>query len=165
MNENKVIITELDEVLLTTSMLAKILNTSPKSIAAWHKAGMPKVKTGWWNIADVLEWRGTSTNTGDVSDEARKSKADADYRESKAEKESISLAVLKSEYISKEEVDRQWTVVGTTMKTNLMLWTKTLAPELAHLDMRSVEKVLSDAVYDLLEQLSSKSCWKKSKKK
>jgi len=165
MDPNKVILTDSGDVLVTTAILAKILRTSAKSVAAWHKNGMPKAKTGWWDLGEVLAWRGIATSGSDLSDEARKLRADADYRQHKAQKEEISLAVLREEYVLKTEVDKQWATVGNQLKNNLLLWARTLAPELAHLEMRSAEKVLTDAVYDLLEQLSSKSSWRKSKKK
>jgi len=156
-----------NDFVFSTAETCDFFTVSRETLSAWSKQGCPKEKRGYWNIKDVMNWLGKGNSAGkkDVSDEARKLKADADYREHKAEKESISLAVLRNEYISKEEVDRQWSVIGNQLKTNLLLWSRTMAPELAHMDMRSVEKVLTDAVYDLLEQLSSTSHYKKSKKK
>jgi len=156
---------EGESFLLNSEMTAKHFNVTPRTLIDWAKRGAPKESRGWWSPQKLMEWLGKSAGDQDKpSDEARKLKADADYRERKAEKEEISLAVLKSEFISKEEVDRQWSVVGNQLKNNLMLWAKTMSPELAHLDMRSVEKVLTDAVYDLLEQLFNTSHYKKNKK-
>lgn len=151
---------------LNSEMTAKFFNITPRTLIDWKKRGAPSEMRGWWDIQKLTEWLGKSTSDKKaLSDEARKLKADADYRILKAAKEEISLAVLKEEFISKEEVDRQWSVIGNQLKTNLLLWSKTMAPELAHLDMRSVEKSLTDAVYDLLEQLSSTSQYRKKKTK
>lgn len=149
-----------------TQETCDFFGVSRETLSTWAKRGCPKVKRGEWDLKEINNWLGKSNGDQDKpSDEARKLKADADYRESKAEKEEIALAVLRGEYVNKEEVDRQWSVIGNQLKNNLLLWSRTLAPELAHLDMRSVEKVLTDATYDLLEQLSSTSQYKKSKKK
>jgi phage terminase Nu1 subunit (DNA packaging protein) len=160
---SRLVLNDDDTIIMSTALLAKTLGVTPQTVAQWHKAGMPKEKTGWWNLSTVLAWRGTTNGITDISDEARKLKADADYREAKASKEAMDLAFRRGELISKEEVDRQWSQVGNQLKSNMLLWSRTMAPELAHLDMRSVEKVLTDAVYDLLEQLSSTSRYQKKK--
>jgi phage terminase Nu1 subunit (DNA packaging protein) len=146
----------------STKETQEFFGVSAETLSNWEKRGAPKEGYGKWDIKKLVEWKYGGGIA--ASDEARKLKADADYRERKAAKEEIALAVLQGEYISKEEVDKQWTVIGNQLKSNLLLWTKTLAPELAGLEMRSVEKVLTDAVYDLLEQLSSKSHYKKPSK-
>lgn len=157
---------EGDFFYLNSEMTAKFFQVTPRTLIDWKKRGAPNVMRGWWDVQKLSEWLGKGTAGGKepISDEARKLKADADYKEMKAEKEEIQLAVLRGEYISKEEVDRQWSVLGNQLKNNMILWSRTVAPELAHLDMRSVEKVLTDAVYDLLEQLSSTSRYRKAKK-
>lgn len=156
---------EGDFFYLNSEMTAKYFNVTPRTLIDWAKRGAPKESRGWWDPQKLMEWLGKSAGDQEKpSDEARKLRADADYREHKAEKEEIVLAVLKGEYISKEEVDRQWSVVGNQLKNNMLLWSRTMAPELAHLDMRSVEKVLTDGVYDLLEQISSTSRYRKNKK-
>jgi len=150
----------------STSDTCVFFGITRETLSAWSKKGAPKESRGSWDIKKLNDWlgHGAGGNNEPISNEARKLKADADYRERKAEKEEISLAVLKGQYVSKEEVDRQWSVIGNQLKTNMLLWSRTMAPELAHLDMRSVEKVLTDAVYDLLEQLSSTSRYRKAKK-
>ncbi|CVK18473.1 hypothetical protein [Sporomusa sphaeroides] len=157
---------EGDFFYLNSEMTAKFFNVTPRTLIDWKKRGAPNEARGWWNIQKLNEWLGGlgAGSNAPLSNEARKLKSDADYREMKAEKEKLQLGVLKGEYIPKEEVDRQWMVIGNQLKTNLLLWSRTIAPELAHLDMRSVEKVMTDAVHDLLEQLSSTSQYRKAKK-
>ena len=157
-----------NDFIFGTNQTCDFFSVSRDTLSVWAKQGCPKIDSGKWNIKEIMNWRGQSSAAGktkEQSNEFRKLKADADIKELKVEKEGISLAVLRGEFINKQEVDRQWSVIGNQLKNNLLLWSKTLAPELAHLDMRSVEKVLTDATYDLLEQLSSTSHYKKSKKK
>jgi phage terminase Nu1 subunit (DNA packaging protein) len=157
-----------NDFIFGTTQTCDFFSVSRDTLSVWAKQGCPKIDRGKWNIKEVMNWRGRTALAGkvvEVSNEFRKLKADADIKELKAEKEEITLAVLRGEFINKEEVDRQWSVIGNQLKNNLLLWSRTLASELAHLDMRSVEKVLTDATYDLLEQLSSTSHYKKSKKK
>jgi phage terminase Nu1 subunit (DNA packaging protein) len=147
-----------------TAETCYFFGVSAETLSNWAKRGAPKEGYGKWDIKKLVEWQ-YGTGAGEKSPEARRLTADADYRAAKAEKEELQLAVLRGEYVSKEEVDKQWTAVGNQLKSNLLLWSRTMAPELVHLDMRSAEKVLTDAVYDLLEQLFSTSRYRKTAKK
>ena len=126
---------EGESFCLNSEMTAKYFNVTPRTLIDWAKRGAPKESRGWWNPQKLMEWLGKSAGDQEKpSDEARKLKADADFRERKAAKEEIYLSVLKGEFISKEEMDRQWSVIGNQLKSNILLWTKTMAPELAHMD-------------------------------
>jgi phage terminase Nu1 subunit (DNA packaging protein) len=129
----------------------------------WVKRGCPKESRGWYDIKAVMEWRGSTTGpkSKELSAEARKLAAEAKFKEAKASMAVMDQAVMEGKYIEKAEVDRTWATVGTQLKANIMAWVRTLTPQLAHQDMRSVEKVMTGAVYDLLEQISSKGRYRK----
>lgn len=160
MNKNNA---SINVFIFSTNDVCELFDISRDTLAVWAKKGAPKEGRGSWDIRKLIKWR-----YGDQSDsaEARKNKADANFREIKARKEQIALDLLEGKLIEREEVDRQWITVGTILKNNLLMWSKSLTPHLAHQDVRSVEASLSQAVYDLLEQLSSTSKFspKKAKK-
>ncbi|MDF2631423.1 MAG: hypothetical protein K0Q85_19 [Caproiciproducens sp.] len=150
-------------LLLNSTATAEFFNISRKTLLMWERKGAPKEERGWWDIKKLMEWlgKGGSSKNEAVSDEARKLAAEAKYKEAKAAMAEMDQAVMEGKYIEKSEVDRTWAIVGTQIKANIMAWVRTLTPTLAHQDMRSVEKVMTGAVYDLLEQLSSKGRFQK----
>ena len=145
----------------------EFFGVSREALSGWVKRGCPKESRGWYDIKAVMDWRGSTTGpkAAEVSNEARKVAAEAKFKEAKAAMAVMDQAVMEGRYIEKAEVDRTWSTVGTQLKANIMAWVRTLTPQLAHQDMRSVEKVMTSAVYDLLEQLSSKGRYQKARKK
>jgi phage terminase Nu1 subunit (DNA packaging protein) len=154
-------------ILLNSKMTAEFFGVTERALLEWVKRGCPKESRGWYDIKAVMEWRGSTTGpkAAELSAEARKIAAEAKFKEAKAAMAVMDQAVMEGKYIEKAEVDRTWATVGTQLKANIMAWVRTLTPVLAHQDMRSVEKVMTGAVYDLLEQLSSKGHYQKARKK
>ncbi|MHC1758314.1 MAG: hypothetical protein AB9917_02150 [Negativicutes bacterium] len=138
----------------------EFFNISEVTLANWRKRGMPQEFRGTYDLQKIIRWKYGTDN--DKSAEARTRAAEAKLKEAKAEMATMDQAVQEGKYIEKSEVDRQWSTVGTQLKANIMGWVRTLTPQLAHQDMRSVEKIMVGAVYDLLEQLSAKGKYEKS---
>lgn len=162
-------ITDDERVLLSTAALSKALNTSAKTIAAWAKTGMPKESVGWWDLAAVLEWRGQSVGSGMVeamSDAARKLKADADYRETKASREKRMLEILDGQFVEKTEIENEWARRIIEMKSGLLLLAKKISTEFTDAQIRrTVDKVVTSEVYAMLEQYSREGAYTPSTKK
>lgn len=148
--------------ILGTKETCELFDISRETLSAWAKRGAPKDGRGMWDIKKLIKWRYGETTE---SPEARKTRADANFREIKVKKEELALGLLEGRLIERKEVDQQWASVGVMIKNNLLTWSKSLTPHLAHQDMRSVESTLKEAVYDLLEQLSGTGRYKASKKK
>ena len=158
---------EEERIFFNAKMTAIFFEVSERALLEWVKRGCPKAGRGWYDIKAVMDWRGSTTGpkATELSAEARKIAAEAKYKEAKAAMAAMDQAVMEGRYIEKAEVDRTWATVGTQLKANIMAWVRTLTPQLAHQDMRSVEKVMIEAVYDLLEQLSSKGRYQKKASK
>ena len=135
-------------------------NVTAQTLSNWVKKGCPQEAYGVYDLQKIILWKYGAEN--EKSAEARTRAAEAKLKEAKAEMATMDQAVMEGKYIEKAEVDRQWSTVGTQLKANIMGWVRTLTPQLAHQDMRCVEKVMVDAVYDLLEQLSSQGKYQKS---
>jgi len=167
MQESKVVLTDKEEVLLSTAILAKVLKTSPKSIAAWHRAGMPKVKTGWWDLSEVLAWRGQCAGGDKPSDEARKLKADADFKETKAAQEAIKLATEEGRYMATGEVTADLKRLFMVLKKSFLAMGHNIAIELNSFNAEAAllaKKVVDDIVYDALAQISQNAVYEKKRK-
>lgn len=154
-------------ILLNAKSTAEFFGVTERALLEWVKRGCPKESRGWYDIKAVMDWRGSTTGpkAAELSAEARRILAEAKFKEAKAAMAAMDQAVMEGKYIEKAEVDRTWATVGTQLKANIMAWVRTLTPQLAHQDMRSVEKVMSGAVYDLLEQLSGQGKYQKKTSK
>ena len=142
-----------------TSDTCIFFGVSRETLSGWHKKGAPKEGRGNWDIKKLNEWLGKGTNCGNgeqkvLSDEARKLKADADYRETKSEKEKISLNKIQGDLINIEDVQLEWASRILELKAGLRQFEKKIAPQIANQSIREVERVLRDEVYYLLESYS-----------
>ena len=81
------------ELLLTTGEMGKIFGMRADTLSDWAQKGCPKEERGWWNIRKVVEWRGLarSGDNMEISSEAKKLQADADYKTAKARQAEVEL--------------------------------------------------------------------------
>jgi hypothetical protein len=146
------------KILISTKGLCQVLGVSRMMISKYGKDGMPKRSVGWWCLEEVLAWLNTvSTRQPDgktqVTDKARKLKADADYKELKAEREEIVLEALKGQYIKKDEIVREWTERVLNLKTSLLSLPKLIAREFLDQEIGSlVEKKVQEYVIEYLNE-------------
>ena len=143
----------------STSDTCIFFGVSRETLSTWVKKGAPKEGRGSWDIKKLMEWLGKGVSTGNgekimVSDEARKLRADADFREIKYEKEKISLDKLQGDLINIEDVQLEWAGRVLELKSGLRQLEKKIAPQIANQSIREVERVLRDEVYYLLESYS-----------
>lgn len=142
-----------------TSGTCDFFNVTRETLSNWEKKGAPKEGRGKWDIKKLNEWlgKGVIAAKGEkvvLSDEARKLRSDADYREFKTEKEKISLDKLRGDLIHIEDVQLEWASRILELKSGLRQLEKKIAPQIANQSIREVERVLRDEVYYLLESYS-----------
>ena len=101
-----------------------------------------------------------------MSDEARKLKADADYREIKAAREKRMMEILEGQYIEKTELETEWARRIIEVKSALLLLSKKVSTEFTDAPIRrTVEKVITSEVYVMLEQFSREGAYTPTPKK
>jgi len=93
-------------VTVSTSELALFFSVSSKTIAAWVKMGMPKLKYGQFDIYASFAWWIENINkpSSDKEEKARER-----YWQARAEREEISVKQLAQTVMSREEVEAGWT--------------------------------------------------------
>lgn len=81
------------DLLLTTAEMGKIFGMRPDTLSDWAKKGCHKEERGWWNVRKVIEWRGLNRmgDNPELSSEAKKLQADADYKTAKARQAEVEL--------------------------------------------------------------------------
>lgn len=147
---------EGERVLLNSGKTAEFFGVTVKTLAQWAKEGCPKYARGWWDPKEILAWRGEATdeNTKEaMSVLARKLKADADYKEARAAAALRQNEILEGQYMPREEIETQWSRRITELKAGLLALSNKIAGQITDPDVRlEVERVITDEVYELLEQ-------------
>lgn len=147
------------DLLVSSAQLCDLLRVTPEIISRYHKSGMPKAATGWWNLREVLVYLGQAKadKTKDQSAATRKLIAEADYKESRAAREKKLLDVLNGEYVSRADVAKEWSDRILELKSSLIKLGKRVGSEFTDPEERAtVERVVSEVAEDYLESYSRK---------
>lgn len=149
--------TENHELIVTSEVLTRIFDVTPKAISTWSQQGCPKYNRGWWNLKDVIEWRGLGKAKGEKkSDEAKKLQADAELKTAKARQEELKLAEMMGELIPVELVEAQLSQTFSTIRQRLLALPNeirteayTLYPEYSTEVTRIADKTVRECLDDL----------------
>ena len=165
------------KVCVTTSVLAETLSIDSRTLQDWNERGCPKIARGWWAIKDVLVWRGL-VDSGGVSTKEQAEKAsfyqqkleqEIRLKGHKAEEAEMKMAILKNEYIPKDEVTADLQRFFTILKKSLMGYSRRVATEIAGfvdpVTTRRIERMITELTNDALEQLSIDGVYKAPVKK
>ncbi|MCX7779621.1 MAG: hypothetical protein N2491_01745 [Negativicutes bacterium] len=139
-----------------TSETCAFFGVSAQTLSDWEKRGAPKEGYGKWDIKKLVEWK-YGAKAGDLSPEARKLMAEANYREAKAAQEAIKLAVQRGEYVATAEVTQDLKRLFTVLKRALLAIGHEIATELNTFDpdvALEAKKVVDNAVQNALGQLA-----------
>lgn len=137
-------------VICTSALICSLLNVSRETISDWVKRGCPKEPTqGWYELGKVIDWRYKNDTEG-VSDEARKNKADADWKEAKAKKEQLALEVMQGSYYSIDQISSEWARRVQELKTSLLLLTNKITVQIHGEEREAVKQILETEIYQYL---------------
>lgn len=134
--------------------ICDFFSISPQTLSNWVKKGCPQEGYGKYDLQQIINWKYLDT---DQSAEARKVRADADWKEAKAGQEAIKLAVAEGKYIATEDVTKDLRRLFTVLKKTLLSIGHSLATELNGFGPEvalAAKKVIDDAIYSALAQLS-----------
>ncbi len=154
-----------DKILLNTEKTAEFFGVTDHTIRDWDAkaGGILKIERGWWDIKAIMEWR---SGANEESDAARKLRAEADLKEEQAAKARREREILEGQYMAVEEIHTEWARRISEVKSGLLAMAKKIAGQFSDPDLRiEIEKIVSDEVYDLLEQYSRDGKYTPTKKK
>jgi hypothetical protein len=136
---------------VSAAKTAEFFGISVRTLTSWTARDCPKNSYGKYNLQEVMKWRGSASTS--ESSEAKKAKAEAKYREHKAELAELQVGEKAGNLISKEEVINEWALRVANVKTSLLLLPKKLAGLFPDPRMRQqVEEVVKDVVRNALDQ-------------
>ena len=142
-----------NQIIISTAQLCEVFGVSKETISQWVKKGMPKTAHGKYNLQEVLQWKGVTQNTEGMSDEARKNKAEADWKETKAIREKFQFDIEKGKYFSKEEVSEEWSRRIMELKNALLLLQEVISEKFTDAKIREIVYTeIQKSVHEMLEQ-------------
>lgn len=160
---------ELTEIIdgklcLSSIAMQEVFGVSRAALAKWAKQGCPKIKPGWWPLAEIIEWRGLGARNkpdddSDLSDMQRKLKAEANWKEQQTEKLELENAVARGDYVAVTEVIKELSSYCVGLKKSLQSLSRKIATDVGPFvdptSARRIERELSDMINDALETMST----------
>lgn len=158
----------IDETLcISASYAAELFGVHRNTLAQWVKLGMPKIKSGWYPLKDCYDWVMDYKLGGDEdeddegepkTDAAKKLKHEARLKEQQAEAAAFKNAVIRGEYIRRDEVISELQRFATSLKRSMNGYSRSVAMEVApYVDpelVRQIEQNISDKTNAVLMQMS-----------
>lgn len=149
-------ITADDRLLLSTSRTATVMGVSTKTLGEWERAGCPKEKRGWYDVAAVAKWkREQRAPAVSGSREARKTEADIRYKAAKAAIAEQDLKLRTGKLIEVSVVEEGLESIFQNLKVSMMaiadhimMETYTQFPELAPQIRRLIDGYVRAALND-----------------
>jgi len=160
------------KICLTTTAMTDVLGITQQALSLWKSQGCPQEMRGWWSIRDVLTWKGLLTNSGLQTEEnaektswtQKKLEAEAKLKEQKAAEAEFKNAIIRGDYIRKEEITAELQRFFVVLKRSMLGYSRRIATELAaYVDTvtaRRIEKMITELTFDALEQLSIDGVYK-----
>lgn len=148
---------------VSTAFLAEIFGVTNKTLSEWEKKGCPKIQRGYWCPADVLKWRdSTAHETKEDPDTLppaqRKLYWDAECKKAQTEAQQFKNAVLRGDYLDKEETKQELYRFFTMLKQTILAQPRRTAIFCAQYigseHARQLENELTAEVTNVLEQWS-----------
>jgi phage terminase Nu1 subunit (DNA packaging protein) len=135
--------------------VAKIFNVSVRTVARWAKDGMPVTPQGMYDLLDIRAWRLVKNKrAGAKEKENNQDLWDSRYREYKARLAEITLKKATGDLIPKETIERELVQVSLTVKHAFLGLPKQVAPQLAGLDPRPIEVILSKRIKEIINEFA-----------
>ncbi|MEK4713461.1 hypothetical protein [Sporosarcina sp. FSL K6-5500] len=167
---------EEGRVLITSNRLCNFLEVTDKTLTNWKRQGCPQHSRGWWDLQQVIKWRGVIQSGSDdpvakksVNLQQKKLVAEVAYKEAQAELTRIKTDIADGKYIEKEIVEDELSRFFMVFKKSAMSLSRKLANVVGGyvepIEARRVEQELNDTINDALEQMSVDGVYSAKKKK
>lgn len=164
------------KLLVSSARLLELLDIkSDKTLTNWKKSGCPQHSRGWWDIKEVLKWRGQISVGEDAASkkglnlQQEKLKWEVEYKQAQTENTRMKNDIADGKYIEREFVEAELSRFFMVFKKS----TSALARKLGNiigghvdpLEARRAEQEITDTINDALEQMSVDGVYNARKKK
>lgn len=164
---------EKGRVLIRTNKLCELIEISDRTLTDWKRQGLTQHSRGWWDLQHVLKWRGEiyngdSETSKSVNLQQKKLEAEVAFKESQTELARIKMDIAEGKYIEKEIVEAELTRFFLVFKKSAMMLPRKLigfiTGYLDPMELRKVEKQISELINDALSQMSVDGVYNAKKK-
>lgn len=155
----------------TTKTLAEILGISERRVNQIANEGIvfKREDDGKYNIPVCVRNYYKDKYMSAGSDEAKKLKWEAELKKLKAEEAEFKNAIIKGEYISKDEITAELQRFFVVLKRSMLGYSRRIAVEVSPyvepMIARRIEKMVQELTLDALEQISIDGIYEPPKKK
>lgn len=150
---------------ISTTEAAAFFGVTMKTIAAWTKAGMPKVSYATYNLKACFDWWQKEINTGNEEYDETLTKARRDYWKAKAEREQMACEKEKGNLIDRDEIITEWCKRVGEVKTGMLSLDKALPVLCEMKPAEEIRKIIKDYTIQLLQAYSRSGKFCETKKK
>lgn len=133
-----------------TTTAATFFGVTSKTIAAWTKAGLPKVAFGTYNLKACFDWWGKEINTGNEEHDESLTDSRRRYWKGRAEDIEMDVAMKKGNLISQKEVEDLWSLRAGEIKIALLAADKHLPIICEMKPAEEIKKIVKAYTYQIL---------------
>ena len=168
----KIKLDEDENLYVSTEMICKLFDVSRAALKKWKDQGCPQAKRGWFDLREVLKWKGENS-TGKIdkttSTQEKKLFYEAKYKEEQVRRIELKNSIAEGAYLSREEAEIELKRLLVVLKTSLTGLGNTLSNEVSlHVNTdiaRQLDKGIKDSINDALEQMSFNGIYNARKRK
>lgn len=158
-------------MLENAKTLAEILGISERRVNQIATEGIvfKREDDGKYNIPVCVKNYYREKYISDETDEAKKLKWEAELKKLKAEEAEFKNAIVRGEYISKDEITAELQRFFIVLKRSMLGYSRRIAVEVSPyvepITARRIEKMVQELTLDALEQISIDGIYEPPKKK
>lgn len=151
-------------LLVTTARLCDLLEITDKTTTNWKRSGCPQHSRGWWDIKDVLKWRGQISTSDDAATkkgrnlQQEKLEWEVEYKKQQAELTRMKNDIADGKYIERDFVEAELSRFFLVFKKSAAALTRKLGNVISGhvepIEARRTEQEIADTINDALEQMS-----------
>jgi phage terminase Nu1 subunit (DNA packaging protein) len=141
-------------ILKTQREVAAYFCVTVRSINHWIQEGMPATPDGHYDLESIKKWKAAREEARKKSPENELSQYDSRFRKAKAELAEMELSKRRGELISRDEVHTGWVMRVETIKKALLSLPKTLAPQVAGLDVKEATSIIDRRIREIIENFA-----------
>ncbi|UED76088.1 hypothetical protein [Brevibacillus sp. DP1.3A] len=160
------------KLCLSSTAICEVLDIHRNTLQNYTKAGLPKVKTGWFDLREVIRWRaereGAKASGEDESHAQMKLRYEAELKREQAAAATLKNAIANGEYVKRDDVVSELQRFFVTLRRSMQGYSRKVAMEIApYVDpdqVRIIEQNITDATNVVLLQLSVRGVYDVPKK-
>lgn len=161
-------ITADEKLVVRSSQVCKLFAISDRTLSTWAARGAPQYKRGWWDLAELIDWRlkeaGLDASSGGTTNEAKRSEADARLKDIKANIEEVRLARMLERMVPIDMVETELEMCFANARAAMLrigekVFTElyTQYPEMIH----DVKRIINTEIETALSRLAEAKNYKR----